>query len=181
MRENSSVWVSVILVALIIVGYLWAKQYVYKLAIRISQEKGIPYSRALYVSRVMTLMMGVLALIFIGMTAGINYEELSLFFASAFAVIGVALFAQWSILSNITASVIVFFFFPYRVGDKVKIMDGDNSIEGVIDEIRLFHVVLKGEKEELLTYPNSMVFQKAVIINRQSSKSENNHDENGDW
>jgi hypothetical protein len=42
---------------------------------------------------------------------GICYGELSVFFSPVFAVIGIALFAQWSIISYITASVAIFFGF----------------------------------------------------------------------
>jgi len=53
---------------------------------------------------------------------GVNFKEIGLLFSSVFAVIGVALFAQWSILSNITAGVILFFAFPFKIGDQIKIL-----------------------------------------------------------
>ena len=103
-----------------------------------------------------------------GVITGFGYEDVGLIFTSLFAVLGVALFAQWSILSNVTASVIVFFFFPYHVGDHVRIVDGEDSIEGIIEEITLFHVILKFE-DKIATYPNSLVFQKAVVITKGKS------------
>lgn len=93
---------------------------------------------------------------------GIQYSQLSVFLSSVFAVIGVALFAQWSILSNITSSLIIFFAFPYRVGDVIRIVDKDDDLSGIIEEISLFHVIiLRGDA--LITYPNSLMLQKAVI------------------
>ena len=96
------------------------------------------------------------------MLLGIEYSQLSVFLSSIFAVIGVALFAQWSILSNITASLIIFFGFPYRVGDSVRVMDEGHDISGIIEEISLFHVLIRRD-DELITYPNSLILQKAVI------------------
>lgn len=96
--------------------------------------------------------------------SGLEYSQISIFLSSVFAVIGVALFAQWSILSNITASLIIFFGFPYRVGDKIRIIDKDDDICGVIEEITLFHVLIKRE-DELITYPNTLILQKGVIKN----------------
>jgi small-conductance mechanosensitive channel len=84
------------------------------------------------------------------------------FLSSAFAVIGIALFAQWSILSNITASLIIFFAFPYRVGDRIKILDKDDDISGIVDEITLFHVIVRKD-DDLISYPNSLILQKAVV------------------
>jgi small-conductance mechanosensitive channel len=51
------------------------------------------------------------------------------------------------------------------VGDHVKVIDGENTIEGIIVEITLFHVILSFEEKQI-TYPNSLVFQKAVVITK---------------
>jgi small-conductance mechanosensitive channel len=47
----------------------------------------------------------------------------------------------------------------------VKVIDGEDTIEGIILEITLFHVILKFEDTHI-TYPNSLVFQKAVVIRK---------------
>lgn len=93
---------------------------------------------------------------------GIQYSQIFVFLSSVFAVIGIALFAQWSILSNITASLIIFFGFPYRVGDQIRVLDKDGDISGRIEEISMFHVLIK-QGEDLITYPNTMILQKAVV------------------
>uniref|UniRef100_UPI0011B49E8D mechanosensitive ion channel domain-containing protein n=1 Tax=Vibrio sp. T20 TaxID=2588450 RepID=UPI0011B49E8D len=67
----------------------------------------------------------------------LGFGDISPFLSSIFAVLGVALFAQWSILSNLTASVLIFFVFPYRIGDKVKVAEKDEDISGVIQEISM--------------------------------------------
>lgn len=142
------------------------KKYIARLVQRIGREKNIPFNRIQYVNTVLILVWTIISLIALGVVIGIGYDDVGLFFGSIFAVIGVALFAQWSILSNITASIIVFFFFPYRVGDYVTIIDGEDSVQGTIREITLFHVILiENENEKnIITYPNAMVFQKAVKI-----------------
>lgn len=43
---------------------------------------------------------------------GVEFTDLGLVMSSVFAVLGIAFFAQWSILSNITSGVIMFFYFP---------------------------------------------------------------------
>ena len=95
---------------------------------------------------------------------GINIKDLGIFMSSIFAVIGIALFAQWSILSNVTSGVIMFSTFPYKIGDFIKIHDGDHSLYGYIEEIRSFHVVLKTTDQEIITFPNSLLLQKGVSI-----------------
>jgi small-conductance mechanosensitive channel len=109
------------------------------------------------------LFVGVASLIFIW---GVDIREVGLIFSSVFAVIGVALFAQWSILSNITAGVILFFSFPYKIGDRIQIRDKELDYDGdyVIEDIKAYHVHLRKENGELMTYPNNLMLQKAVSI-----------------
>ncbi|SFW61090.1 Mechanosensitive ion channel [Sinomicrobium oceani] len=94
----------------------------------------------------------------------VNFEDLGLLLSSIFAVIGVALFAQWSILSNITAGVILFFTFPFKIGDKIEIQDKDFPMRAIIEDIKAFHVLLRTEEGELLTYPNNLLLQKGVKV-----------------
>lgn len=153
---------------LLIISVYWVgRRSVKKLIRQWGAQRGVARSRIDYVNAAVQLFMSAITLIAIGMVVGLGYRDVGLFFGSVFAVVGVALFAQWSIVSNVTASVIVFFFFPYKVGDYVRILDGDNTIEGRLKEITLFHVILSAEDGMLSTFPNSLVFQKAVQINSQ--------------
>ena len=97
---------------------------------------------------------------------GVNIRELGLIISSVLAVIGVALFASWSILSNITAGVILFFSFPFKIGDRIRIWDKefDGDSEFTIEDIRAYHVYLRKDSGELITYPNNLFLQKAVSI-----------------
>lgn len=108
----------------------------------------------------------VLFLIVLGLIIiwGLDFENLGLVMSSVFAVIGIAFFAQWSILSNITSGVIMFFTFPYKIGDYVKIHDKEAPLEGIIEDIKTFHIILHTKENETVTYPNSMMLQKGVSI-----------------
>lgn len=103
----------------------------------------------------------VLGLIFIW---GVDFRNLGLVMSSVFAVIGIAFFAQWSILSNVTSGVIMFFTFPYKIGDYIKIHDKEMPCEGIIEDIKSFHIILHTKNNEIVTYPNSMMLQKGVSI-----------------
>ncbi len=96
---------------------------------------------------------------------GVNFNDVGLVFSSVFAVIGVAMFAQWSILSNITSGVVMFFTFPYKIGDRIKIHDKDFFTEALtIEDIRTFQTILRSDKGELLSYPNSLILQKGITM-----------------
>lgn len=95
---------------------------------------------------------------------GVDFKNFGSVILSVFAVIGVGFFAQWSILSNITSGIIMFFIFPYKIGDFVKIHDKEHQYEGIIDDIKTFHIILKTDKGETITYPNSLILQKGVSV-----------------
>ncbi|EGG98899.1 Small-conductance mechanosensitive channel [gamma proteobacterium IMCC2047] len=129
---------------------------------RFGVAKSVSPYRVKYIAKTVNLALVIFYLILLVTFLGIEYSQISIFLSSVFAVIGVALFAQWSILSNITASLIIFFGFPYRVGDYIRVIDEDDGISGVIVEISLFHVLIK-KGDELITYPNTLILQKAVV------------------
>jgi small-conductance mechanosensitive channel len=97
---------------------------------------------------------------------GVQTKDLFLTVSSVLTVIGVALFAQWSILSNITSGVILLFSFPFKIGDIIRIHDKDFPIEAEIEDIRSFHTLLKTSDGELITYPNTLLMQKGISIVR---------------
>ncbi len=111
---------------------------------------------------------GIGALIFIW---GVNFKEIGLLFSSVFAVIGVAMFATWSILSNVTAGIILFFSFPFKIGDRIRILDGEFSEEADILDIKAFHLYLQKDNGELVTYPNNLLLQKGVALIAKNSVS----------
>lgn len=126
-------------------------------------KKQVSEVRSRLVTRLISYFMFFVTLSVIAISLGLGYQEVSLFVSSAFAVLGVALFAQWSILSNITAGVLIFFVFPYRIGDRIKIVEKEEDMSGVIVEISLFHILLKRDSGDVMTYPNSLMLQKGVI------------------
>ena len=139
--------------------------------IKLGERKNVSHERIFYIQKTVQIILLIIALFTIGLLLGINYDKFGFILSTLFTVVGVALFAQWSILSNVTASLIIFFFFPYRVGDKVRITDEKEHLEGDIIEITLFHLILRRESGDILTYPNSLVFQKAIIIHPKTKNA----------
>lgn len=131
---------------------------------RIGVKKQYNRDRVFLVQKTIQLFIFVSVILGLGVIFGFSYSQFGFVISSLFAVIGIALFAQWSILSNVTASVIIFFFFPYRIGDRISVRDDGETLEGEITEITLFHLLIKLEDGNTLSYPNSMVFQKAIRI-----------------
>lgn len=93
---------------------------------------------------------------------GIDLHDLTIFFSSLLAVIGIAFFAQWSLLSNLTASVIIFFYHPLKIGDKIRVLDKEFDSTGIVTDITGFYVLMKNESGQNITIPNSTVLQKGI-------------------
>lgn len=148
--------------AAIICAFFLSARLVHTAINRYGHSKAVGQYRLKYISKTLNLTLAVFFFILLVSFHGVEYSQISIFLSSIFAVLGVALFAQWSILSNVTASLIIFFGFPYRVGDYIRVVDKDDDIVGVIEEIALFHVLIK-RGEELITYPNTLILQKAVV------------------
>lgn len=119
--------------------------------------------RAIYISKVFNLGVAIICVLALCFIWGLDYRSLILFSSSVLAIMGVAFVAQWSLLSNITASIIIFFSYPARIGDRVRIVDGDNSITGKILDITLFQVLLESDNGEIVNYPNNLIVQKPLV------------------
>lgn len=132
-------------------------------------KKVIP-KRIYYVTKFSHFMIYFITILALSVVWNVQFGGIAVLASSVFAVIGVALFAQWSILSNLTSSIIIFFTFPARVGDMIKIMDGDNSVTGEIVEISLFHIEVLDEYGNKILYPNNLFIQKPIMNIKKDTK-----------
>lgn len=103
---------------------------------------------------------------------GVQKDDIVVTLSSVLTVIGIAFFAQWSILSNITSGIILLFSFPFKIGDIIRIHDKDFPIEAEIEDIRAFHTYLRTKEGEMITYPNTLLMQKGISIVKDYSYSE---------
>lgn len=131
---------------------------------RVAKKNDINVARIRLMKRYVSVLLLIIAILIEAFVLGANFEDIAVIFSSVFAIIGIALFAIWSILSNVTSGIIMFFNFPYKVGDKIEIHDKDFPITAVIEDIRAFQLHLRLEKGDLVTYPNNLILQKAVTL-----------------
>lgn len=131
---------------------------------KIGRKSGINDARINLICRYVSVTLILIALIIEAFVFGAQLKELTLLLSSIFAVIGIALFAIWSILSNVTSGIIMFFNFPYKVGDKIEIHDKDYPIKAIIEDIRAFQLHLRLDNGDLVTYPNNLILQRPVTL-----------------
>ena len=151
--------------SLIVFVFFIVLRYLFRAALfKLGRKSGINLARIKLIVRYITVLLFLIALLIEAFIFGAKPGDLSLIFSSVFAVIGIALFAIWSILSNITSGVIMFFSFPYKVGDKIQIYDKDFPLEAIIEDIRAFQLHLRLNNGDLVTYPNILILQKPVVL-----------------
>jgi small-conductance mechanosensitive channel len=124
--------------------------------------------RIVQVRHIIKILLSIVFIFTIAIVWGVDPENLLLGVSSVFAIIGVALFAQWSVLSNITAGLIMFFNAPFRIGDRIRIIDKDIPIEATIENIRTFYTHIRTGDNELIVIPNSLFLQKIVSIRKEN-------------
>ncbi|MBR9873608.1 MAG: mechanosensitive ion channel family protein [Vibrionaceae bacterium] len=161
--NEGSLGYKVLMGIIVLITYRILKRVANRAIINLASSKGVKKARLSFIQRCFNVALLFLTASTLAIVTGIGYGDVSLFLSSIFAVLGVAFIAQWSILSNITASFLIFFAFPYRVGDRIKVVDKDEDISGEIQEISMFHVLIKHDSGNLITYPNNQILQKAVL------------------
>jgi small-conductance mechanosensitive channel len=93
---------------------------------------------------------------------GVDQSELLFFVSSVLTILGIAFVAQWSIISNITASLIIYFNHPVKIGDTITIMDKDFAIEGRVSDVGIIFIILKNAEGEPISIPNNVFMQKMI-------------------
>lgn len=110
------------------------------------------------------ILLFLLLIVVLSVVWGIDIKGLLVLASSMIAVVGVALFAAWSLLSNITAFFILLGQTAFAHGKTVKIIDGANALEGTIEEVNLFSTTLRTKDGEVVVYPNNLIVSRPVLV-----------------
>ena len=107
---------------------------------------------------------GLLGALALAVVWGVNLQSTVIFATTTLTLLGVALFASWSMLSNITAYFMLLMQPTLKRGVFVRVLEADNYIEGYVSDLRIFHTKLLTEKREVILYPNNLLFSRPVIV-----------------
>ncbi|MEO9804763.1 MAG: mechanosensitive ion channel domain-containing protein [Reichenbachiella sp.] len=143
--------------------YIIARRILYKVVLKRALINSFDETRLIYIKKSLGISLAIVLITLLGIIWDLSLKGLSVYIASFITIVGVGLFATWSVVSNITASFILFFFFPIKIGSKVKIVDGDNSVEGTILSVSLFSIKIQNKDGMEIYYPNNLAIQKAIV------------------
>jgi small-conductance mechanosensitive channel len=125
------------------------------------------------VMKIINLISFVVLCIIIVAIWSVKQEHVLLFASSLLTVFGVALFAEMSILSNITACLILFFLHPVKTGDTITITHEGNELSGKITDITYFFVFIKTPHKGTVTIPNALLLKTTFSIIDNTANNEN--------
>ena len=134
------------------------KRIIRKVGIKFKYQSG----RIKITNKIVGVLLLTILIIFSMIIWGVNQSELFLFLSSVLTILGVAFFAQWSIISNITSTLIIFFNHPIKIGDTLTIIDKDFQIEGRLSDIGVFFIIIKTKENKKITIPSNVFMQKMI-------------------
>ena len=168
--------IQIIETIVVIVGYFTA-YYTTKVFINNSlKQTHLQRGRRKMIIKAVHLVSFLAASIFLSAIWGLKQNEIAVFVGTLLTALGIAFFAQWSLLSNVTSSLLLFFNHPVKIGDTLKVLDKEYPFEGEVTDLTYFFVHLKSANGEIITIPNSLLLQKSVSVveknNTSKSKTE---------
>jgi small-conductance mechanosensitive channel len=156
--------IQIIETAVVFVGYLII-HYITKVFVNNTlKQTHLQRGRRKMVIKAVHLLSFLTSIILLSAIWGLEQSEIAVFVGTILTALGIAFFAQWSLLSNITSSLLLFFNHPVKIGDTIKILDKECPLEGEVSDLTYFFIHLKNEKGETITIPNSLILQKTILV-----------------
>jgi small-conductance mechanosensitive channel len=134
---------------------------------KIQLKFGFQKARIILTNKIISVLIYITIIVFVSFIWGVDEKQLLVYVSSFLTILGIAFFAQWSILSNITAGLILFINYPVKIGDTITILEKDNNITGEIRDIGAFFITLRTPEKELITIPNAVILQKNIKYSPQ--------------
>ena len=148
-----------------IIAILFALQWIFGFLLdKIARKFGIQRERKKILQKAVNITLYIIAIVSVLIVWSVARDNVFLFISSFLTVLGIAFVAQWSILSNITSSILLFVNHPVKIGDHLIIMDKDFPVDGYIHDIGLFFLIIKTDQDEKITIPTSLIFNKMIKI-----------------
>lgn len=148
-------------IALIIIAIVLLK-IIQRIIVSAGKKFSYAKARVKVLNKMLSTLFFITAIIILALIWGIAPTRLATYVASLLTVLGIAFLAQWSILSNITATMILFFNHQVKIGDSIEIMDKDFSITGKVSNIGIFFVIIKVNPGEYVSLPSNVFMQKMI-------------------
>ncbi len=156
------------LVILTIILTLFFRRLFKRYLLRAAPRRHFDERRVNAISKLGQALIIAIAVAVVSNVLGFGIQGIVVATSSLFALVGIAFFAVWSILSNVTSSIIIYFTFPFRIGDRIQI-ENEPSFSGVLKDITLFYLRVQTDDGEIIAIPANVAIQKIIITRRRGS------------
>ncbi|MBL7876980.1 MAG: mechanosensitive ion channel, partial [Cyclobacteriaceae bacterium] len=137
--------IQIIETIVVIAGYI-ITHYITKIVVNNSlKQTHLQRGRRKMIVKATHLFSFITATILLSAIWGLEQNEIAVFVGTILTALGIAFFAQWSLLSNVTSSLLLFFNHPIKIGSTIKVLDKDYPFEGEVSDLTYFFVHLKTE------------------------------------
>ena len=155
---NLQIAETIVIIVVFLITKLITKRVIKKVGIRFNYQSG----RVKITNKIVDILLVIILVIFFMAIWGVDQSRLLLFLSTVLTILGVAFFAQWSIISNITSTLIIFFNHPIKIGDYLTIMDKEYPVEGKLSDIGIFFIIIKTKDDKKITIPSNVFMQKMI-------------------
>jgi small-conductance mechanosensitive channel len=113
-------------------------------------------------ARLVTITLWLVALLLVLDLWGIGVGGLWTLMVSVATIIGVGFLATWAMVSNVTASLFLAIWRPFRLGDTVELLP--ENLKGRAIDRNLMFTVLREDGGSVLQIPNNLFFQRIFRV-----------------
>jgi small-conductance mechanosensitive channel len=129
----------------------------------------LPYETVLSTTRILIGALWIIAVMLVLEIWGVSVGGLWTLLLGVATIIGVGFLATWTMISNVTASLFIDFWRPFRLGDEIEMLP-ENFSGRVIDRNLMF-VVIRDSSGAVIQIPNNLFFQKIFKVSGSANKS----------
>lgn len=98
---------------------------------------------------------------------GVNLGGLWAIMSTILAMVAIGFVAVWSLLSNVSSTVIILLFRPFAIGDELEF--AGEPVKGKVVDLNFLYTTLRETDGTLIQIPNNLFFQKSVKRRRTLS------------
>ena len=98
---------------------------------------------------------------------GVNLGGLWAIMSTILAMVAIGFVAVWSLLSNVSSTVIILLFRPFAIGDELEF--AGEPVKGKVVDLNFLYTTLRETDGTLIQIPNNLFFQKSVKRRRTMS------------
>jgi len=135
----------------------------------LAQHQAISTSLANLANLVIRWIVWIVVLLVILTQLGVQIGSLWAILSAIAAMVAIGFVAVWSLLSNLSCTVLLLVFRPFRIGDEIEIIDvtGGEGLRGRVVNLNFMYTVIEETDKEtgqamITQVPNNTFFQKTI-------------------